>query len=53
MGKRIMVAVIGAGIGGLAGLLISFLAGGGTLPLFVCAAVGAVIPLVTLGKPGK
>lgn len=53
MAKRIMVAVVGAGIGALAGLLVAYLAGGGALPLFGGAAVGAILPLVTLGKPGK
>jgi hypothetical protein len=52
MGKRIMVAVVGAGIGGFAGLLISSL-GLGTPALFGGVVVGAVVPLVVLGKPGK
>ena len=52
MAKRIMVAVVGAGIGSLAGLLISFL-GAGNSALVVGAAVGAVIPLLVLGRPGK
>jgi hypothetical protein len=43
MGKRLMVAVVGAGIGSLAGLLISFL-GGGNLALIIGAAAGAVVP---------
>ena len=50
VGKRIMVSVVGAGIGSLAGLLVSFL-GAGNAALVVCAAVGAVLPLVVLGKP--
>lgn len=53
MGKRIMVAVVGAGIGALAGLLISFLGVASTPVLFSGAAVGAILPLVVLGKPGK
>jgi len=50
LGKRIMVTVVGAGIGSLAGLLISFL-GGGNAALIACAVVGAVAPLLILGKP--
>jgi len=45
-----MLAVVGAGIGSLVGLLISFL-GAGNTALIACAAVGAVVPLVVLGKP--
>jgi hypothetical protein len=45
-----MLAVVGAGIGSLAGLLISFL-GAGNTALIAGAAVGAVVPLVVLGKP--
>ena len=52
MGKRIMIAVVGAGIGSLAGLLISFL-GAGNIALVACAAAGAVIPLIWLGAPGR
>ena len=52
MGKRIMIAVVGAGIGSLAGLLISFL-GAGNIALVLCAVVGAVVPLVWLGAPGR
>jgi hypothetical protein len=52
MGKRIMVAVVGAGIGALAGLLISYL-GLGTPALIGGAVVGAIVPLVVLGKPGR
>ncbi len=47
-----MVAIVGAGIGALAGLLISYL-GAGNIALFACAAVGAIVPLLVLGKPGK
>ena len=50
VGKRIMVSLVGAGIGSLAGLLISFL-GGGNTALIACAVIGAVLPLVVLGKP--
>ncbi|SPF43985.1 exported hypothetical protein [Candidatus Sulfopaludibacter sp. SbA4] len=52
MGKRIMIAVVGAGIGSLVGLLVSFL-GAGNPALIVGAIAGAVIPLVVLGQPGK
>jgi hypothetical protein len=51
MAKRIMVAVVGAGIGSLAGLLVSFL-GAGNPALIVGAIVGAAIPLLVLGSPG-
>ena len=53
MGKRLMLAVIGAGIGSLAGLLVSFLAGGWNPALIVGAVVGAVVPLMLLGPPGR
>jgi uncharacterized protein YacL len=49
--KRLMLAVVGAGIGSLAGLLISFL-GAGNLALIAGAIAGAIIPLVVLGPPG-
>ena len=52
MGKRIMVAVVGAGIGTLAGLLASYL-GAGNAALYAGAVLGAVAPLLVLGKPGK
>ena len=52
MGKRIMVTVVGAGIGALVGLLASYL-GAGNVALYAGAAVGAVVPLAVLGKPGK
>jgi hypothetical protein len=52
MGKRIMLAVVGAGIGALAGLLISYL-GAGNAALFGGAIVGAIMPLIVLGRPGK
>ena len=47
-----MLAVVGAGIGSLAGLLVSFL-GVGNIALIVGAVVGAIVPLVVLGPPGK
>jgi len=46
-----MVAVVGAGIGSLAGLLFSFL-GAGNSALIVGAIIGAAIPLLVLGSPG-
>jgi hypothetical protein len=50
MGKRIMLVVVGAGIGSLAGLLVAFL-GAGNWALIAGAAAGAVIPLLVLGPP--
>ena len=52
MAKRLMIAVVGAGIGALAGLLIDYL-GAGTPALFAGAAAGAVIPQFVLGAPGR
>ncbi len=52
MVKRLMLAVVGAGIGSLAGLLASFL-GAGNPALIVGAVAGAIIPLVVLGPPGR
>ena len=51
MGKRIMLSVVGAGIGSLVGLLIDFL-GAGDPALIAGAVVGAVLPALVLGKPG-
>jgi hypothetical protein len=51
MGKRIMLAVVGAGIGSLVGLLVSFL-GVGNVALLVGAVAGAILPLLVMGKPG-
>jgi len=51
MAKRIMVVVIGAGMGSLVGVLVSFLVVGNA-PLIVGAIAGAVIPLLVLGSPG-
>jgi len=50
MGKRIMLVVVGAGIGSLAGLLVSFL-GVGNWALIAGAVVGGVIPPLVLGPP--
>ena len=52
MAKRLMIAVVGAGIGSLAGLLISFL-GAGNSALIIGAVVGALAPLIVLGPPGR
>ena len=52
MAKRLMVAVVGAGIGSLAGLMISFL-GAGNSALIIGAVAGATIPLLVLGRPGR
>jgi hypothetical protein len=52
MGKRIMLATVGAGIGSLLGLLVSFL-GVGNIALLAGALLGAVVPLIVLGPPGK
>jgi hypothetical protein len=53
MAKRMMLCVIGAGIGSLAGLLVSFLAGGWNPALVLGAVIGAILPLVLLGNPGR
>ena len=50
--KRIMLAVIGAGIGALAGLFVDAM-GAGTPALWLGAAAGAVIPQFVLGAPGR
>ena len=52
MAKRLMMAVVGAGIGALAGLLIDYL-GAGTAALWAGAAAGALIPQFVLGRPGR
>jgi len=52
MAKRLMVSVVGAGIGSLAGLLAAFL-GAGNSALIIGAIAGAVIPLLVLGPPGR
>jgi hypothetical protein len=46
-----MLAVVGAGIGSLVGLLISFL-GVGNYALIGCAVLGAIVPFLILGRPG-
>jgi hypothetical protein len=52
MGKRMMVVVVGAGTGALVGVAAIFLGAGSYGPI-VGAALGAVLPLLVLGKPGK
>ncbi len=52
MAKRLMIVVVGAGIGSLAGLLAAFL-GAGNIALIGGAVVGAILPLLVLGAPGK
>jgi hypothetical protein len=52
MGKRIMLGVVGAGIGAFAGLVAAFL-GAGNAALIGGAAVGAIVPQFWLGHPGK
>jgi hypothetical protein len=52
MAKRIMVAVVGAGIGTLVGLLVASF-GAGNPALIVGGIVGAVVPLLVLGPPGR
>jgi hypothetical protein len=50
--KRIMVAIIGAGIGSLVGLPIAYL-GVGSAALIAGGALGAIVPQFVLGAPGK
>lgn len=50
--KRLMVVVVGASLGSLVGAAARFL-GAGDAAVFGGAAVGAVLPLVILGRPGK
>jgi hypothetical protein len=50
MGKRIMLVVVGAGIGSLVGLLVSYL-GVGNWALIAGAILGGVIPSFVLGPP--
>ena len=46
------MAVVGAGLGSLVGLLVSFL-GAGNAALIIGGIVGAVVPLLMLGPPGR
>ena len=52
VGKRIMLVVVGAGIGSLAGLLASFL-GMGNWALIAGAVAGGLIPPLVLGPPSR
>jgi hypothetical protein len=52
MAKRIMLMVVGAGIGSLVGLLVSYL-GVGNIALVIGAALGAIVPVLVLGQPGR
>ena len=52
MGKRILVMIVGAGLGSMIGLLVAFL-GAGNSALIVGGIIGALVPLVVLGKPAK
>ncbi|HTS64648.1 MAG TPA: hypothetical protein VMH28_21645 [Candidatus Acidoferrales bacterium] len=52
MAKRLMLSVVGAGVGALAGLLIDYL-GAGVAGLWICAAAGALVPQFLLGPPGR
>jgi len=45
-----MLAIVGAGIGSLVGLLISFL-GAGNSALIAGAVLGAFVPFLILGRP--
>ena len=47
-----MVVVVGAGLGSLVGVAARFL-GAGDAVVFVAAGVGAVLPLIVLGRPGR
>lgn len=47
-----MVVVVGAGLGALVGAAARFL-GAGDIAVYGGAAVGAVLPLVVLGRPGR
>jgi hypothetical protein len=52
MAKRLVVMIVGAGMGSLAGLLVDAL-GAGNMGLIAGAVIGAVLPLVILGPPGR
>jgi len=47
-----MLAVVGAGVGALTGLLADYL-GAGVAALWICAAAGALAPQFLLGPPGR
>jgi hypothetical protein len=47
-----MLGVVGAGIGALAGLWVDSM-GAGIAALWVCAALGAIVPQFVLGPPNR
>jgi len=50
--KRVMLGVVGAGIGALVGVWVKSM-GGGTAVLWICGAMGAIVPQFVLGPPGR
>jgi hypothetical protein len=52
MGKRVLLMVVGAGMGSLVGLLATLM-GAGSAGVIAGAAIGAVMPILVLGSPGK
>jgi hypothetical protein len=52
MAKRLLVMIVGAGMGSLAGLLVAVL-GAGNWGLIAGAVLGAALPLFVLGSPGR
>lgn len=48
-----MISVVGAGIGSLVGLIVAYLGVGSTWPAIGGAVIGAVLPLMVLGPPGR
>ena len=52
MGKRIMLAIVGMGLGAFAGLVADVL-GAGNIALLAGGAIGAIVPQFILGAPGK
>jgi hypothetical protein len=52
MGKRIMLAVVGAGIGSLVGLVVAVL-GAGNSALILGGLAGSIFPLAVLRSPDR
>jgi hypothetical protein len=50
--KRVMISMVGAGLGSLVGLLGAFL-GAGSSALITGALAGAIVPQFILGPPGR
>jgi hypothetical protein len=50
--KRVMLALVGAGIGALAGLWADSM-GAGVPALWIGAGIGAIAPQFVLGPPGR